>query len=483
VLVHQMVTLKPPTEEIFSGFRDIICGRGCGHKTASRFSNLKYRLLLLYHRDLYDGAIGKNDKRLVCEMILEHIFEQGGRFVQMPIKEGPWETFSYEMCLSKVSQSFRDLRTPDSGRNTLDTATARPGTPTAQDLEAWQRLRRDIEVRISCCPSEKAEPRKPSPRKSVKRKKKKATSSAATSNRVDGKPAQEQPRAQTKPRRVSMDHGERNAREGGHPYKEENSTDTKKADEKKTELPVSSARPSRHGEWPRRVSIELGQGRSEAASASSFNKDRRDASSTNVSSRGKQVCRSESLPSAATPKSSNRSPQGDCLSSVLEISPIKPSFRSNRRVSQVTPSTTTSDSSFQSLAAQLAHFERMETNNEQKNSYEQYKAVKCTVHAAEFRWGDHEGTPQRDDSLFWDIDGSFVEINQMGYHHREGDSPFNMRGDVFSQKLQDVFFPSSGSIGEITDASSSESQLMIDDIDIAMDWFCPRASDEQSLLA
>ncbi len=500
VLVNKVVTPVPQANVHFSGFGDIICGRGCGHKTASRLSNLKYRLLLNCHRDLYDGAIGKNDKRLVCEMILEHIFEHGGRFVQMPPKGEVWETFSYEMCISKISQSFRDLRALDYGKSTLDTVTLRPGTPTAKDIDAWQRLRESITERISLGSQVQ---RKPSPTKKKKSKQKRALPCASKPSKSFTVSSSGRPLRPSQLRRVSIDH-----RDPFTPTDEDDSTMTETSSkslnisavnyenkdvrsyQKTSVTPSIVAR-----ERLRRVSLELGQGQIETedrkVSGSSFVVETPQRSLLKSYASNLMVNEyftHSNSSSKANPHGSNRSPYDEFLSPTLArmlcISPIKMDLFSDERVCQVPPKRANT-SPMLSLAARLEDFEEKQTMTGDPHSKEQYQIVKIDFLTASTEPGlaHHDASLIHNDSVFWDLHGGSVQMDQEG--HRQSDA-FNSTAfseeeeHIYYQGLQDMLFLSSQSIGEVTDVSSADTLVTNEEMDVSMDWFCTAFTQEQS---
>lgn len=498
LLVNQLVTPRPQADVHFSGFGDIICGRGCGHKTASRLSNLKYRLLLNYHRDLYDGAMGKNDKRLVCELILGHIFDHGGRFVQTTLNGELWETFSYEMCMSKISQSFRDLRTLDCGKSTLDTITLRPGTPTADDLDAWKRLRESIAGRI-ILGSEGHIIRKPtSPKKKTRKAKiailhgKGTKSPRPTITRSSRRPSK-LVRNEKRVRRVSIDHG------GPSPRGDDSSTMTRNYDtidvkivfdgtQQESPSQDLSMTPISARERPRRVSIELGHarggtdqttvGHGTSGDDTTLQHNLFGGKGESIYNQGVFMRQRSSF--SATPRKSNCSPQDEfltpSLARMLSISPIQNKHSSNNDgISQVTPSSN-NESPFKSLTNQLWDFERKQAHSCNAQWTAEFGVVKFGVGAEpDFSRAFHDAALAYNCSEIWDVGGNTEQKEHPGYRPNDvfhGSALLMEAEDLHCQKLQDMLLLSSNSIGEITDTSSSDSLMTNDEMDLSMDWFC-----------
>lgn len=110
-------------------FGDIACGRSCG-RLAHDAPNVKFKNLIKSLRDLYDNSVnGRTDKRRLCQVVLDLVLEQGGRFVQQckSTKNNRWEELPYRKCLEKIGQTFRDLR----GQSTTTTSSSSGSSDTA----------------------------------------------------------------------------------------------------------------------------------------------------------------------------------------------------------------------------------------------------------------------------------------------------------------------------------------------------------------
>ena len=144
-----------PREPDSTTFGDVICGRaGGGFRMRGPEPNARFQRLLQYFLDIYNAcSIAGVEKRTVCIMILEFVFEQGGRLIHRNEASQRWETLSFAKCYSKVSQTFRDLRCKNSSSNE-PRIKHRAGELTRQEYSAWEDLRAKIRERLGLPPED-----------------------------------------------------------------------------------------------------------------------------------------------------------------------------------------------------------------------------------------------------------------------------------------------------------------------------------------
>ena len=89
--------------------KDIVCGRGLSNVSTKRYGYLEFRRLIDDKYKEYDQK-PQNERRAVCEYVIKSMIQKGIRFVQWATDEQTFEPLSYNKAVSKVMQTFRDVR-------------------------------------------------------------------------------------------------------------------------------------------------------------------------------------------------------------------------------------------------------------------------------------------------------------------------------------------------------------------------------------
>jgi hypothetical protein len=112
--------------------KDVICGRGCGRHTKSK-GNLDFRKLVFSRREIYEKA-EKTKKNLISKKIVDHVLrEKNGRFVYSDPVTYLWKELSYEKCVEKTCQTFRDFRTKKTSPTSKRKSSSRRPTAAKSD--------------------------------------------------------------------------------------------------------------------------------------------------------------------------------------------------------------------------------------------------------------------------------------------------------------------------------------------------------------
>ena len=91
---------------------DVICGRGVGRLSNSK-GNYEYHLLIqtlspTYHSK--DSNVGMNDKRAICQKVVDEIAKRKGRFFKYDSKNETYDELDYTRAVDKTAQTFRDTK-------------------------------------------------------------------------------------------------------------------------------------------------------------------------------------------------------------------------------------------------------------------------------------------------------------------------------------------------------------------------------------
>ena len=85
---------------------DVICGRGAAAK--NHVGNHRYRLLITLHHDAYRNA-SKSEKSQITEMVVNEIYQIGGRFLKRDLQKSAWIQIDERSCREKTGHSLREM--------------------------------------------------------------------------------------------------------------------------------------------------------------------------------------------------------------------------------------------------------------------------------------------------------------------------------------------------------------------------------------
>ena len=119
---------------------DILCGRD--KMSHAHSGNKRFRAMIEKHREEYQNARSRDTKTNITIRLVDHIRQQGGRFLKQDEKTGEWSDLGDSFAREKVSHALRSAKDPN--RPKIKKRRVMPTyEPTAEEEECFQEMLSD----------------------------------------------------------------------------------------------------------------------------------------------------------------------------------------------------------------------------------------------------------------------------------------------------------------------------------------------------